>query len=82
MFDDESSASHRWVVGDEHSGHVEMQGTDDIDAGPGLIQPELSPEPGVEIDQIEALTAYSGTPTRPRLHIAPPYHGAVGTDRP
>lgn len=35
-------------------GHVKMQGTNDIDAGLGLIQPELSPEPGVEIDQLEA----------------------------
>ena len=54
MVDDESSASHGWVVGDGPSGHVEMQRTDDIDAGLGLIQPELSPVTQVEIDQLEA----------------------------
>ena len=41
-------------LGMDLPGHVKMQGTDDIDAGLGLIQPELSPEPGVEIDQLEA----------------------------
>ena len=54
MFDDESSASHGWVFGDGPSSHVKMQGTDDVDAGLGLKQPELGPEPGVEVDQLEA----------------------------
>lgn len=54
VFDEESSPSHGRIVGNGPSRHVKVQGTDDVDAALGLKQPELSPEPRVEVDQLEA----------------------------
>ena len=54
VFHDESSASHGRVVVEGPSSPVRMQGADEVDAALGLKEPELSPEPRLEVDQLEA----------------------------